>query len=636
MPLLKLENVHIAFGHLPLLDGVNLVLEKGERICLLGRNGEGKSTLLRIIEGQIAPDDGRVEFSDAHRVAGLPQEPDFSPGLSVHGAVAEGLGELGRLIQEYHELAARVAQSHRESELNRLETIQHRLEAENGWLLQQRVESVLSRLRLPADAALDSLSGGWKRRVALARALVREPDLLLLDEPTNHLDIESITWLEDMLLDYRGGLLFISHDRDFIRRLSTRILELDRGRLGDYPGDYPTYLRRKQAELEAESRQAEKFDKKLAQEEAWIRQGIKARRTRNEGRVRALSRLREERAARRDRRGAIKAGVDSGELSGKIVVEAEDIAYSWENQPIVAGFSTLIQRGDKIGLIGPNGCGKTTLLRLLLGELPPQTGRLRHGTRLQIAYFDQLRAQLNPGDTVFDAVSEGSDYVTINGNARHVMSYLGDFLFPPARARSKVSSLSGGERNRLLLARLFTQPANLLVLDEPTNDLDVETLELLEELLLDYQGTLLLVSHDRAFLDNVVTSTLVFEGDGKIGEYVGGYRDWLATRERIKQAASVQDGKSDKAPKPDRPLKPEKTASSGRRRLSYREQKELEQLPNRIEACETELAALQARAADPAFYKQEGDAVNTTLQRLAALEQELEQIYARWEALEAE
>ena len=623
---MKIENIHLAFGHVPLLDGVDLVLERGERVCLLGRNGEGKSTLLKVIAGELAPDEGKLYLNGAG-IAKLAQEPEFTPGRTVYQSVADGLGEVGALLERYHELAVEVARDPNETLLRRLEQAQHELEAHHGWSLQQRVENVLSRLQLSADALTERLSGGWKRRVALAQALVREPDVLLLDEPTNHLDIEAIAWLEEFLLGFGGTLLFISHDRSFVRRLATRIVELDRGRLGSYPGDYDTYVRRKTAELEVEAMEAAKFDKKLAAEEVWIRQGIKARRTRNEGRVRALERLRVERAERRERKGLVKAGVDVGERSGKRVVEAEHVSLAWEfGKPVIHDFSCTILRGDKIGLIGPNGCGKSTLLKLLLGELAPNAGSVEHGTKLQTAYFDQLRAQLDPEQPVFDVIARGSDFIVVDGRRKHVMSYLGDFLFPPARARSPVKSLSGGERNRLLLARMFTKPANLLVLDEPTNDLDLETLELLESLLVEYEGTLLLVSHDRAFLDNVVTSTFVFEGDGRVVEYVGGYEDW--------QRVARQQTQPSPPPPAAKPL--EKTAPQPKpqRKPSYNEQRELAELPARIEALENELAEVQEQTARADFYKQDSTVVNETLQRLQQLEQELEQAYARWEELE--
>ncbi len=634
MPIITVDNLTIAFGHVSLLDKATLSLDKGERVCLLGRNGEGKSTLMKILTGEVHADSGKVDVQSGSRLAYLAQEPDFSPTDTVYQATAQGLGKVGALVAEYHEL---IAHPHfDEAHMARLAQVQHDLEALDGWTLQQRVETVLTRLSLTADALMSSLSGGWRRRVTLARALVMQPDVLLLDEPTNHLDIEAIEWMEKMLLEFQGAMLFISHDRAFVKKLATRIIELDRGQLRSYPGDYPTYQRTKAAELEAEAAQAAKFDKKLAQEEVWIRQGIKARRTRNEGRVRALKALRNERAERRERKGQVKATLNAGEASGKLVIEAENISYAWDSKPIVQDFSTIIVRGDRLGLLGPNGVGKTTLLKLLLGDLTPQKGEIRHGTKLQVAYFDQLRAQLNPDISVVDTIADGKDFVEINGAKKHVMSYLGDFLFPAARARSPVKSLSGGERNRLLLAKLFTQPANLLVMDEPTNDLDVETLELLEELLMDYPGTLLLVSHDRDFLDNVVTSTLVFEGNGYISEYVGGYADWLSVQQRQAASAPAQNP----APAPRAVPKSENNANkpsvpATSKKLSYKDKRELEELPLKIEQLETQLRQVQNQMAQKDFYKQDSAKVNQTTQQLAELEKQLASCYARWEALES-
>ena len=634
MPLISLDNISIAFGHVALLDNAALRLDKGERVCLLGRNGEGKSTLLNIVDGTLHADAGRIELLPGCKVARLAQEPSFSGEPTIYEAVAAGLGYVGEQVAAYHDLLHRMETDHSNPDsLRQLEVIQHELEAHDGWRLQQRVENVLSRLQLPADRPVAQLSGGWRRRVALAQALVREPDILLLDEPTNHLDLEAIQWLEDWLSTYNGALLFVSHDRSFVRRLATRIIELDRGQLRSYPGDYEAYLRLKAEELEAEATQAAKFDKKLAQEEVWIRQGVKARRTRNEGRVRALKRLREERSERRERKGQVKASLDSGERSGQIVIEAEHLHYAWGEQVLVQDFSTTIMRGDRVGLLGPNGAGKTTLLKLLLNELTPSSGVLRHGTKLQIAYFDQLRAQLDPERSLVDVIGEGRDSVTINGKTKHVMSYLSDFLFSPERARSPVKSLSGGERNRLLLARLFTKPANLLVMDEPTNDLDVDTLELLEELLFEYQGTLLLVSHDRAFLDNVVTSTLVFEGNGQISDYVGGYQDWLRVRAAARPAAPSSASTAPVPPKA--PVVAPVVAATKSRKLSYKDQRELELLPAQIETQERQLAAIQAEMADPGFYRGDAAQVALTLQRLAEIEAALKETYARWEALEA-
>jgi len=516
MPLLRLNRVSLAFGHRPLLDNVELEVFSGERVCLLGRNGEGKSSLLRLIGGETVADDGDVWLRPGMRIASLAQEIDLDVGGIVFDVVAGGLPELGSLVSEYHHLTLELEQSSSPGALQRLSVLQHELEARDGWQIEQRVASVLSRLQLDGDMEFEALSGGWRRRVMLARALVCEPDVLLLDEPTNHLDIEAITWLEDFMVEFSGALLFVSHDRAFVRRLATRVVELDRGKLSSWPGDYDDYLRRKSEQLEVEARHDALFDKKLSQEEAWIRKGIKARRTRNEGRVRALKTLREQYRQRRKRSGTVKLRLDKGEHTGKLVFEAEDINVSFSENTVIRDFSTTVLRGDRVGIIGPNGAGKSTLIRVLLGELQPDSGRVKSGTRQQVAYFDQQRGQLDPKKTVMDNVADGSHRVMVNGRDVHVAGYLRDFLFPAERLQSPVSSLSGGERNRLLLARLFAKPANLLVMDEPTNDLDVETLELLEELLMDYQGTLLLVSHDRAFLDNVVTRSLVFEGEGRI------------------------------------------------------------------------------------------------------------------------
>ncbi|MDM8560592.1 ATP-binding cassette domain-containing protein [Candidatus Parabeggiatoa sp. HSG14] len=623
MSLVSLSNVSIAFGHVALLDKIALRIDKRERICLIGRNGEGKSTLLKIINNNLSHDQGKVERQSGCKIALLSQEPEFNPNDTVFHTVAKSLGKVGELVEEYHRLLQRIALQSDERLLAQLETCQHRLEAEDGWHLEQQVETVLSKLKLPTEKILGEMSGGWRRRVALAQVLVTEPDLLLLDEPTNHLDIEAITWLEEVLLEMKSGLLFVSHDRRFMQRIATRIIELDRGKLTSYPCDYARYLRDKEATLAAETTQAAKFDKRLAQEEVWIRQGIKARRTRNQGRVRNLKKLREERTQRREQMGKIRLNLNSGELSGRIVIEAEAISKNYQNTPLIRDFSTVIMRGDRIGLIGANGIGKTTLLKLLLGDLAPDSGIVKYGTKLSIAYFDQLRAQLNPEETVVDTVAQGSDMLTINGQQKHVMSYLGDFLFPPARARSQVKSLSGGERNRLLLACLFTKAANVLVLDEPTNDLDVESLELLEELLSSYAGTLLLVTHDRSFLDNVVTSTLVFEGNGQVKEYVGGYEDWL--RQRTLAATAPK-----KSATPSKPT-PTKQKSS---KLNYNEQRELTELPEKIESLEEELTQLQTLISRPDFYQSEQEQINQTLAHIKTIENQLQMAYARWETLE--
>jgi ATP-binding cassette subfamily F protein uup len=629
MPLLRLDKVSLAFGHRPLLEQAQLEIYRGERVCLVGRNGEGKSSLLRLLSGEILPDDGSVWIRPGTRIAMLAQEVTLDSQESVFDIVAGGLAGLGQLLSQYHHAAAELAQAHTDAAVQRLSDLQHQLEANDGWRLEQRVETVLTRLGLDGSACLHALSGGWRRRVMLARALVCEPDLLLLDEPTNHLDIEAITWLEDFLADYAGAVLFISHDRAFLKRLATRIIELDRGTLASWPGSYDDYLRRKADQLVVEAQHHALFDKKLSQEEAWIRQGVKARRTRNEGRVRALEALREQRRQRRHRVGQANLRLEQGETSGQLVFEAEHVTYHYGATAVIQDFSVRIMRGDRIGIIGPNGAGKSTLIKLLLGELTPDNGRLQRGTKLQIAYFDQTRDQLNPAATVMDSVGGGSLSVTINGRTQHVAGYLQDFLFPPERLRSPVSTLSGGERNRLLLARLFAQPANLLVLDEPTNDLDVETLELLEELLLDYQGTLLLVSHDRAFLDNAVTSTLVFEGGGRIGEYVGGYTDWL--RQRPDQSGRKPEPAPAGKPVPAPPAKP----GAKPRKLSFKDQQELKTLPGKIESLEAEQTRLQAAVSDAGFYQQPAEKIAAALSRLEAVTQELEAGYVRWEALES-
>jgi ATP-binding cassette subfamily F protein uup len=626
MALLTLRNVTLAFGGPPLLDGIELQIERGERLCLVGRNGTGKSTLMKLLNGELQADSGEVVREQGLRVARLTQEVPRDISGTVYDVVAEGLGEQGALLGEYHHVSQQLAAGD-EKQLAKLERIQHELEANDGWQLNQKVEATLSRLGLPADSEFSALSGGLKRRVLLARELVREPELLLLDEPTNHLDIAAIDWLEAFLLSWGGTLLFITHDRMFLQKLATRIIELDRGRLTSWPGDYETYLKRKEEVLEAEAQQNALFDKRLAQEEAWIRQGIKARRTRNEGRVRALKAMRAERSERRERSGKAKIALQEGERSGKVVIEATAIGCAYEGKTLFADFSTTILRGDKVGILGPNGSGKTTLLQVLLGKLPPQQGKVKLGTKLEIAYFDQHRAQLDEEGSVIDNVGEGSDRVEINGQSKHIMGYLQDFLFTPERARSPVRSLSGGERNRLLLAKLFTKPSNLLVMDEPTNDLDVETLDLLEELLLDYPGTLLLVSHDRAFLNNVVTSTIAFEGEGRLHEYVGGYDDWL--RQRPTTEAKAEVAEKPKA-RPQPVMEPEKKKA----KLSYKDQRELDALPQRIEELEAEIETLHAAMAAPAFYQQEGEAIAATKERLQSVEQALSEAYERWESLE--
>jgi len=623
MPLLDMKNIRLSFGGPLLLNGADLIVEPGERICLLGRNGEGKSSLIKIIHGNLIPDSGEITRQQGLRIAMLEQEvPGGIPG-TVFEVVAGGIEGLGALVAEYHDLSLRLQTDHDESLTQRLGDIQHRLELDGGWQIEQKIASVISRLELPADAPFATLSAGLKRRTMLGRSLAGQPDLLLLDEPTNHLDIESIGWMEDFLLRFEGSILFVTHDRMFLRRLATRIVELDRGRLASMPGNYSAYEKRKQAELAAEETQQQAFDKKLAQEERWIRQGVKARRTRNEGRVRELERLRSQRSERRLQPGMVQMRAADAAMSGKIVCKLNEASFGYNEQPIIANFSTIIIRGDRIGIIGPNGAGKTTLIRLLLGAVQPGSGTVRMGTNLEVAYFDQLRDQLAENKTVFENIAGGNHMVTIDGKSRHVISYLQDFLFAPERARSPVSSLSGGERNRLLLAKLFTKPSNLLVLDEPTNDLDVETLELLEELLLNYAGTVLLVSHDRVFLNNVVTSTLVLEGEARVAEYVGGYDDWL--RQRVQPLTEMKN----KAANPARREK--KQAKKG---LTFKQKAELEKIPERIEALEEEHQALYARLSDPELYRQEGEAVTEIKARYEEIEQELPLLYERWQELE--
>ena len=630
MPLLHLHSVTLSYGHPPLLEDISFVLERGERVCLLGRNGTGKSTLLRLLIGEIQPDSGECWLAEGIKMARLTQE--VLPGTSgrVFDLVAAGLGELGALVRDYHRLARRLESGEADPGLlERLARVQHQLEAGGGWEIEQRTERTLSRLRLDPEAEFATLSGGLQRRVLLAQALVCDPEVLLLDEPTNHLDLEAIEWMEEFLPGFPGALLFVTHDRVFLRRLATRILELDRGRLTDWPGDYDQYLRRREERLHAENLANARFDRKLSEEEVWIRQGIKARRTRNEGRVRALEALRAERRQRRESLGKAQLRLGEAERSGRLVVEAEKVSYAWESRPVVRDLDTLILRGDKVGLIGPNGIGKSTLLKLLLGQLPPDSGKIRHGTHLQVAYFDQLRAQLEEDKSVRDNVAGGRDQVSLEGKSRHVLSYLKDFLFTPERARQPVCALSGGERNRLLLARLFVQPANLLVMDEPTNDLDAETLELLEELLCHYTGTLLLVSHDRALLNAVVTSCLVFEGEGVVRDYVGGYDDWQ--RQRPAPAPAPASASRSSEPETATPPPRSRPPRSG---LGYKERQDLEALPGRIEALEAEQAQLQTAMAQPEFYRQPGPHLAVARERLATLEEELIRAYARWEELE--
>lgn len=598
MPVVRLDHVSLSFGLKPLLDDVALQIRKGERVCLLGRNGEGKSSLLQLIMRQIVPDSGEVWVRPGSRVASLAQEVSAASDTSVRDVVMSGFASVAA--------------------------------AQADWQAELQADQVIARLQLDATAAMTALSGGWRRRAMLGRALVAAPDLLLLDEPTNHLDIDAITWLEDMMLDFRGALLFVSHDRAFVRRLATRIVELDRGQLRAWPGNYDDYVVQKRAALEVEAKHAALFDKKLAQEEVWIRQGIEARRTRNEGRVRALKQLRIQRSERRERIGQVDIRAQDAAPSGKLVFEATRLTHGFGAAPVIADFSARIQRGDRIGIIGPNGCGKTTLIKLLVGELEPDSGEIRRGTSLAVAYFDQQREQLDPAASIMDNVTGGSgDTVTIDGAPRHVSGYLRDFLFPPERLRAPVSMLSGGERNRLLLARLFARPSNLLVMDEPTNDLDAETLDLLEEMVANFAGTLLLVSHDRAFLDNVVTSTLVFEGGGRVNEYVGGYSDWQRQRRTTAPALATPANATAANAMPPTAI----TAKA--RRLSYKDQRELAGLPQKIQILEAEQLDLQTAIADPALFKSDPARATAALQRLQALTTELENAYSRWDELES-
>ena len=624
MALISLQEISLAFGGPRLLDGVTLQIERSERVCLVGRNGSGKSTLMKIISGEITPDAGNVIRSQGMRIAYLAQEVPQDLSGTVFDAVADGLGSIVTLLSEYHLLSNRLARGEDTGIIADLQRIQHLIESSGGWKIQQRVETVISRLGLDSDASVTELSGGYKRRVLLARALVNEPDLLLLDEPTNHLDISSISWLEEFLRLFRGSVLFITHDRRFLRNLATRIIELDRGRITDWPCDYETYLLRRQAELNAEIAHHALFDKKLAKEEAWVRQGIKARRTRNEGRVSALLEMRRERLARREQAGSAAMKLNEAERSGKLVLEAVGIGHGYGGPPIIRDFSTVIMRGDKIGIIGPNGSGKTTLLSILLGAMEPRAGAVRLGTKLEVAYFDQHREQLDDDRSVLDNVGEGSTQVTVNGKTRHIIGYMEDFLFPAERSRMPVRVLSGGERNRALLAKLFTKPSNVLVLDEPTNDLDTDTLELLEELLMEYKGTVLVVSHDREFLNNIVTSTIAFEGDGIVAEYVGGYDDWL------RQRVPLETAPKEKALKQGRP----RLARERPRTLTFRENKELEALPALIESLEVELDVLYQSLADPDFYRKDAGTLPATKARITELEAEIAESYLQWELLE--
>ncbi|KPC55237.1 ATP-binding cassette domain-containing protein [Amantichitinum ursilacus] len=627
MPLLYVENASLAFGHWPLLDHAMLSADEGERVGLIGRNGQGKSTLLKAIAGVHALDEGDIRIAQSAHMAFVAQEPEFQPEQTVFEAVAEGLGDLRQLIIDYHACAD--AQDGSEAALDRLMALQHALESRDGWRFDALIASTLTTLGLPPHTQIKDLSGGWKKRVALARALVCEPQLLLLDEPTNHLDVSAIEWLEGLLNNFNGCVVFVTHDRRFLDNVATRIVELDRGTLTSFPGNFTAYETRKAELIAAEETVARKFDKVLAAEEVWIRKGVEARRTRNEGRVRRLEQLRRDRAARRERVGNVSFKVDAGERSGKLVAEFENVSLAFGEKAIITDFTSRLLRGDKIGLVGANGIGKTTFLKLVLGELEPDSGTVSHGTKLEVAYFDQFREQLDEDASVADVVSQGNEWVEIGGQRKHIMGYLEEFLFPAERARSPVRSLSGGERNRLLLARLFTRPANVLVLDEPTNDLDIDTLELLEQLLIDYPGTVFLVSHDRAFLDNVVTQIIAFEGNGVLLENAGGYQDWQVARQRMQQARV-------EAAKPA-PLVADKPADRQRTRnakLSYNEQRELERLPADLESLEAQLAQVQASLLDPATY-QDPKKAREMQQQVEQIETDLLQKMERWEQLEA-
>ena len=640
MALISLTNAYLSFGDHPLLDHCELHIEPNERVCLVGRNGAGKSTLMKILAGEVHLDDGKLQFEKELVVSRLEQDPPRFTQGNVFDYVAEGIGQLSDLLKEYHRISAKLEQDYSEMTLNHLSQVQNTLEHAGGWQFDSKIKEVLAKLELNPDTLLSELSGGWLRKAALARALVCNPDVLLLDEPTNHLDVDAIEWLEEFLLGFEGSIVFISHDRSFIRRMATRIVDLDRGQLVSYSTNYDQYLLTKEENLRIEALQNDLFDKKLAQEEVWIRQGIKARRTRNEGRVRALKALREERRQRREVTGTAKLQIDNSSRSGKIVFEIENASYTVANKQLLSNFSTTILRGDKIALVGPNGCGKTTFIKLLLGEIQPTAGSIRCGTKLEIAYFDQYRADLDPEKSVMDNVADGKQDIEVNGVKRHVLGYLQDFLFPPKRAMTPVKALSGGERNRLLLAKLLLKPNNLLILDEPTNDLDVETLELLEEILADYQGTLLIVSHDRQFIDNVATECYMFEGCGIINKYVGGFFDakqqqanyfaHKAQQEQAKQKKSPQKTESavnfqpvlESQPK-NRPIK-----------LSYKEQRELEQLPQILEQLENEITALQAEIGSTEFFQQPHEYTAAKLQLLADKEQLMENTFLRWEELE--
>ncbi|UJX27029.1 ABC transporter ATP-binding protein [Pseudoalteromonas sp. CF6-2] len=634
MDLIRIAKAQLAYGTHPLLDDADAVIESGERVCIVGRNGAGKSTLLKVLDGQVTLDDGEINQLGGIRISRLEQDPPKGAEGTVFDYVAQGMPDIANLLIEYHQVSNQMQTDYNDKLLNKLERLSNQLETVDGWRFDTRIQLILTRLELDPEAKLESLSGGWLRKVALARALVSEPDLLLLDEPTNHLDMSSVIWLEQFLKEFKGGIVFISHDRAFIRAVATRILDLDRGKLVSYPGDYAAYLEQKAHDLKVEETQNALFDKRLAEEEAWIRQGIKARRTRNEGRVRALKALRKERKQRVDQVGKTDFNIETADRSGKLVFEAKNIAHAFKDKVIAKDFSTLVMRGDRIGLVGPNGIGKTTLLKILFGDLAADSGSVKQGVNLEFAYFDQYRQKLDEEATVQDNVAEGKQEVMMGGRSRHVLGYLQDFLFPPARARTPVKALSGGEKNRLLLAKLFLKPSNILVLDEPTNDLDIETLELLEDIINQYQGTVLIVSHDREFIDNTCSSVWAFEGQGKITDIVGGYSDYEAYAAYLaEQEKQLQQIKQIKQEKPEASSQQEK-AQKKSNKLSYKLKLELEELPSKVEQLEKALDAQQIVVNDPDFFKQDAAITTDALNQLAQLESELEAAFERWEELE--
>ncbi len=627
MDLIRITKAQLAYGTHPLLDDADALIESGERVCIVGRNGAGKSTLLKVLDGQVQLDDGEINQLSGLKISRLEQDPPKGASGTVFDYVAAGLPDLAQLLIDFHHVSTALQSRQDDKLLAQLERLSNAIEAKDGWRFESRIKLVLGQLQLDAESELSTLSGGWLRKVALAKALVSDPDLLLLDEPTNHLDLASVMWLEQFLKEFKGGIVFISHDRAFIRALATRILDLDRGKLISYPGDYAKYLEQKAHDLKVEEQQNALFDKKLAEEEAWIRQGIKARRTRNEGRVRALKALRNERKARVEQVGKADINIETAQRSGKLVVEAQHVSHAFGDKRIVDDFSTILIRGDRVGLVGPNGVGKTTLLKLLFGDIKADGGKIKQGVNLEIAYFDQYRDKLDEEATVQDNVAEGKQEVNVGGRSRHVLGYLQDFLFPPARARTPVKALSGGEKNRLLLAKIFLKPSNVLVLDEPTNDLDIETLELLEDIINQYQGTVLIVSHDREFIDNTCSSVWGFSGNGEVVEVVGGYSDYQAYRKAREDAQKVIESKQEEKPQP----KPSAKKSS---KLSYKHKLELEQLPAQVEALENELEALQTEVNSADFFKQDSETTTSRLNHLAALESKLEAAYERWEELE--